>query len=101
MLSDSESGADRSPPGHAAEQRRNLRILAVLVAVFLTMALTLLLFLLSERQRAEAGEYRGLERHFEAQGFEAGDDGAGRAELRKRSASRADGSQPQPLPNGG
>jgi hypothetical protein len=97
----SESRADRSTAVPGRDPRRNAWILSVLGAVFLGMAVTLLLFLLAERRRAAAGEYRGLERHFEAQGFEAADDGSGRAALRPRSAARAEGSTPQPLPSGG
>lgn len=78
------------------ERRRNLWILGGLVALFLAMGLALLLFLLQERRRAAAGEYRGLESLFESPG------GAqGRGALRPRPADRPEGSADLPIQPGG
>lgn len=91
----SASQASSGPSDEGQQQKRNLRIIALLALVFVTMGLTLLLFLLGERRRAAVGEYRGLEQLFETQGS-----GSGGAHLRARPTDRAEGSAELPLPAG-
>lgn len=92
------STGPETPPGSATvgpDRRRNLWIIGGLVALFLAMGLALLLFLLEERRRAAAGEYRGLENLFESPGGTPA-----RAELRPRPAERVEGSAEVPLEPG-
>lgn len=76
----------------AGDSRRNLSIILLLAAVFIAMGLSLLGFLLKQRQRVQSAEYRGLETLLEAPAGTALHSGVG-TELRARSEQRPVGAQ--------
>jgi hypothetical protein len=76
----------------AGDARKNLGVILLLVGVFMAMGLSLLGFLLLQRQRVQSAEYQGLESLLQAPAGTALHSGMGN-ELRPRSEQRPEGAQ--------
>jgi hypothetical protein len=85
---------EASPGGNP---RKNLAVILTLAGVFLAMGVTLLVFLLIQRQRVQSGRYEGLESLLQAPDGTALRSGVG-TELRPRPAGRPEGVQSEIVP---